>query len=206
MPKFIIILTIMLNWLVELDKKAFLYLNGKHLPVFDDIMWLISDTRTWIPFFVILLAVIIYQERPYQFIITIVFAAITIVICDQLSTFIKDWVARPRPTHEPGIAHLVHTVNNYRGGAYGFVSSHAANSFGLAAFLACCFRSNKIGAFLFACAIIVSYSRIYLGVHYPFDIIFGAILGLLAGPQCYVFKARTASFIERKVKDRKYKK
>jgi membrane-associated phospholipid phosphatase len=101
---------------------------------------------------------------------------------------------------------MVHIVNNYRGGKYGFVSNHAANFFCLFTFLASQFKSIKWGLFLFACALIASYSRIYLGVHYPLDIICGAILGVLIGAQCYVFKVQTAIYIERQIVLRKERK
>ena len=188
----------MIGWLVELDKKAFLFLNGKHSPVWDEIMWWISGKTSWIPFYVILLIIIIYRERPYKFIYTIVFVAIVVFLCDKLSVLIKDFIERPRPTHDPVIANMVHIVKNYRGGTYGFVSSHAANTFGVAVFLASWFKNNKWSLFLIAWATIVSYSRIYLGVHYPLDIIFGALLGILIGSQCYVYKVWTMVYIERK--------
>jgi undecaprenyl-diphosphatase len=117
--------------------------------------------------------------------------------------FIKNLVERPRPTHDPDIANLVHIVNNYRGGTYGFVSSHAANVFGVATFLSNKFKNNQWSFFLLAWAAVVSYSRVYLGVHYPLDIIFGAVLGALIGVQCYVFKVWTVVYIERRIDDRK---
>ncbi len=187
----------MFDWLIELDKKSLLYLNGIHSPVWDDIMWWISRTNSWIPLYAILLIVIIYRERPYRFIFTIIFVAITILLCDQISVLIKNLVERPRPTHDPEIADMVHIVNDYRGGMFGFLSSHAANAFGLATFLTNQFKHFRWSLFLFAWAAIVSYSRIYLGVHYPLDILCGALLGILIGTQCYVFKVRTAVYIER---------
>ena len=196
----------MLDWLVELDKRCFLFLNSKHSPAWDDIMWWISGNKIWIPLYIVLLAVIIYKELPYRFIFTILFIAVTVALCDKISVFIKNWVERPRPTHDSGIADLVHIVNNYKGGAYGFVSSHAANVFGVATFLSLQFKHYKWEIFLYVWAIAVSYSRIYLGVHYPLDIIFGALLGVLIGIQLYVLKVRTAVFVERKLSNRKRKK
>ena len=196
----------MMNWLVEIDKKVFLYLNGKHSPLWDDIMFWISAKTSWIPLYLILLIIIIYRERPYKFIYTVLFVALVVLLCDQISVFIKDTVGRYRPTHDPEISHLVHIVNNRRGGQFGFVSSHAANTFGAAAFLANWFKNYKWELFLFGWAAIVSYSRIYLGFHYPFDIICGALLGILIGTQCYVYKVRTMVYIERKIEDRRNKK
>lgn len=196
----------MFRWLLELDKDVFLYLNGIHSPQWDSIMWWISRTNSWIPLYIILLIVIIYKERPFRFVFTLLFLAIVVLLSDQISVLIKNLVERPRPTHNSEIAGLVHMVNGYKGGTYGFLSSHAANVFGVATFLANQFKDFKWRFFLFSWALIVSYSRIYLGVHYPLDIICGAILGSLIGIQCYVFKVRTVVAVERRIDIYKEKK
>ena len=202
----------MFHWLIELDKKAFLYLNGIHSPAWDNVMWWISGNKLWIPLYVILLVVVIYKERPYRFIFTILFIAITVTLCDQISVLIKNLVERPRPTHDPEIANLVHIIYNadypdgYKGGTYGFVSSHAANFFGVATFLANQFRHYKWSIFLYTWVLLVSYSRIYLGVHYPLDIICGAVLGTLIGIQCFVYKVRIKVYIGRRMEIRKERK
>ena len=196
----------MLEWINEYDTMALLYLNGKHSPFLDEVMWWISKTITWIPLYCILLILIIYRERSYRIIFIILFVAIAVALCDQLSVLIKNLVQRHRPTHNVEIAELVHIVNDYRGGMYGFISSHAANVFGLAAFLSNQFKHYKWSIFLFSWAAVVSYSRIYLGVHYPLDIIFGAVLGILIGTQCYAYYAKTTIFLERKMQIRKEKR
>ena len=198
----------MFRWLIEFDKKALLYINSIHSPEWDQIMWWITDNNhtNWIPFYVILLVIVIYRERPYRFIFTILFLVVTIVLCDQISVFIKNLVQRPRPTHDYELAGLVHMVNNYKGGSYGFVSSHAANAFGLITFLINQFKHYKWTFFLFTWALILSYSRIYLGVHYPLDIICGATLGLLTGIQTYILKVITVVYIERRIEDYKMNK
>jgi len=193
----------MFQWLVEFDKKAFLYFNSIHSSEWDKIMYWISGDTSWVPLYMILLLFIIYKERPYRFIFTILFVTITVALCDQISVLIKNLVERPRPTHDPEIANLVHIVNNYRGGTYGFVSSHAANVFGVATFLSNQFKHFRWSLFLFVWASIVAYSRVYLGVHYPLDIICGAVLGILIGIQCYMFKVWTAVRIERYFANRK---
>ena len=195
-----------MEWLIKLDKELLLYLNHINSPAYDNIMWWISRTNSWIPLYIFLLIFIIYRERPYRFIFTILFVAVTVTLCDQVSVLIKNLIERPRPTHDSEIAGMVHIINNYRGGMYGFVSSHAANSFGLAAFLSNQFKHFRWSFFLVVWAVVVSYSRIYLGVHYPLDIVCGAILGSLIGIQCYVLKVHTVVFFEDRFEIRNEKK
>jgi len=196
----------MFQKLLELDKEALLYFNSMHSPAWDKIMYWISGDKSWIPLYVILLIIVIYKERPYRFIFTILFVAITVTLCDQISVLIKNLVERPRPTHDPEIANLVHIVNNYRGGTYGFVSSHAANFFGVATFLSNQFKHFRWSLFLFVWASFIAYSRVYLGVHYPLDIICGATLGALTGILCYILKVWTAVYVERYFEDRQVSK
>jgi len=196
----------MFQWLIDFDQKAFLYLNGIHSPEFDDIMYLISGTKLWIPFYMVLLVIIVYRERPYHFLYTLIFIAIAVVLSDRISVLIKFLVHRPRPTYNPEIADIVHVVNYYRGGMYGFVSSHAANVFSVATFLAYHFKYYKWSLFLYSWAFVVTYSRIYLGVHYPLDLICGIVIGMLIGTQCYVYKVRVEVYLERKIEIFKEKK
>jgi undecaprenyl-diphosphatase len=110
----------------------------------------------------------------------IVSIGIVIALCDRVSSgFFKPFFERFRPSRDPEISNLVHIINDYRGGKYGFLSSHAANSFGLAVFISYIFQKKWISISLISWAVIVSYSRIYLGVHYLGDVICGAILGTL---------------------------
>ena len=189
----------MLDWLLELDKKAFLFLNGFNSHMWDNIMYWCSGALSWIPLYIFFLIIIVFWERPYKFIFTLLFVGIAVLLCDQTSVLIKNLVERPRPTHDPLIADLVHVVKNYRGGQYGFISSHAANCFGVASFLTCWFNCRKWGIFLFSWAAIVAYSRIYLGVHYPLDIICGALLGILIGRQCHINKLWVTAYFEPKI-------
>ena len=196
----------MIQWLIEFDKKAFLYFNSMHSPAWDNVMWWVSGNKLWIPLYIILLIIIIYKERPYRFIFTILFVALAVGLSDPISVLIKNLVERPRPSHDPEISNLVHIVNNYRGGTYGFVSSHAANFFAVACFLSNQFKHFRWSVFLFFWATLIVYSRVYLGVHYPMDIICGATLGALVGIICYNLKVRTVVYVEQRIEERKAKK
>ena len=131
--------------------------------------------------------VVIFKNKQKEFIfITLSFVAV-IVLCDQLSSgLIKPLVERLRPSHEPALNGLVHLVNGYTGGRFGFVSSHAANSFGFAMFSALVFRYKPYSFVIFVWALFNSYSRIYLGVHYPLDVICGAALGVFLALLVYI--------------------
>jgi undecaprenyl-diphosphatase len=149
-------------------------------------MWFISGKFEWIPLYIVLLFYIFHQFK-WKSIWILISIAIMITLTDVISSqLIKDNVARLRPSHNPELVNLVHIVNNYRGGKFGFVSSHAANSFAIAFFLSFLFKKEWFTSGILIWAAIVSYSRIYLGVHYPGDIICGALLGLVLA--IFVFK------------------
>ncbi len=172
------------------DTNLLLKLNSFHNSFFDGFMWIATSILIWLPFYATVLYVIIKNKKQESLII-IIALALAIVLADQLSSsLIKPLVARLRPTHSSDLSMLIHIVNDYRGGIYGFVSSHAANSFAFAIFTSFLFRKYPYTVFIIFWAIIVSYSRIYLGVHFPLDIFFGSILGGLIGYgafQLYVY-------------------
>lgn len=175
--------------IIEADKKLFLFLNSLRTETLDSVMWSISGKYIWIGLYLILLYSIIakYKLKGIIFILGIV---LTIVLADQISVLIKNSVERYRPSHNPEFENLVHIVQGYRGGSYGFVSSHAANSFGLAMFISLLFHKRWITTSIFIWAAVVSYSRIYLGVHYPADIICGALLGCTVAFACYLLSEK----------------
>ncbi|HOK51438.1 MAG: phosphatase PAP2 family protein [Bacteroidales bacterium] len=168
----------MLNILNQFDTQLFLWLNQLHAPWLDPIMWFFSLTKVWIPFYLLLAGWIVYYYRRMSWVILIAIG-LNIFLSDRISSgIIKPAVCRLRPSHEPSLQHRVHIVNDYRGGKYGFVSSHAANSFALAMFLSLLFKRRRWIILFFLWAFLVSYSRIYLGVHYPGDIVGGALVGI----------------------------
>lgn len=173
----------MLEQIKQLDTKLFIYLNGKHNAFFDPIMYWASDKLFWIPFYLLLVIIIIleYKKKSIYVLLAIGFL---ITICDQTaSNLIKNTVKRLRPSHEPALQNLIHLSDAGKGGQFGFISSHAANAFGLATFLILLLptKYNWLKITLLFWAILVAYSRIYNGVHYPSDVIVAMLLGLLYG-------------------------
>lgn len=174
-----------MDLILEWDKALLLFINGHTTPFFDNFFWLVSSKQAWIPFYLTLLYLFI-KRAPKMAVVLIVVIVLTIVLSDQISsTFFKNVFQRLRPSHEPSLNEIVRVLFNYRGGQYGFVSSHAANSFGLATILALIFRNKALTITLIIWAAIVSYSRIYLGVHYPADVIVGGLVGVLSALLCY---------------------
>lgn len=172
-----------MEMLKRLDTDFFLLLNGIHHPCMDAVMVFISGKITWLPLYLLVLLLLIkkFGWKAVYFVLA-VFAVIALT--DLVSVhFFKNVFMRLRPCHEPALAELVHTVNGKCGGSYGFISSHAANTFGFATYFLMVFRKKMtwLGPLLMVWAAIVSYSRIYLGVHYPGDILCGAVLGILVG-------------------------
>lgn len=171
---------IMIETLQHIDASVFTFLNGMHTGYFDQLMWLISNKLAWLLMLVVLLFILL-RKGWRQALVGIVAIALVVVIADQVSSsLIKPLVERLRPSHEPSLATTVHLVNGYRGGPFGFVSSHAANHFGVALLLCLMLRDRWVWVTMMCWAAVVSYSRIYLGVHYPGDVICGMMVGFMA--------------------------
>src|SRR5690554_3905952 len=179
----------MLEQLIEWDKDIFLFLNAKHSAFLDIFMWVVSSKEIWVPSILAFLYVIFKDKRKEIFLI-IFHVFLLILISDQISSSIfKPLVERLRPSREPSLEGLVHIVNNYKGGKYGFLSSHSANAFSFALFSSLLFKHRFYTFVIFIWAALNSYSRIYLGVHYPLDIIAGMFLGLsVALGMYYLYK------------------
>ena len=172
----------MLEILDNLDTGIFLAINGLHNSFFDVVMVYISARFFWIPFYLLLLY-LIFQEKKWKTLLVILFVSLLITISDQVSVHaFKNVFQRPRPCHTVDLQLVVHTVEKC-GGKFGFISSHASNSFALAIFVSGILRSRFIWMpwLMFSWAVLTIYSRVYLGVHFPGDVFVGAIVGFIIG-------------------------
>lgn len=182
----------MLERLLQIDTDLLLAINAWHSPWADTLMWIISAKATWIPLYLLLIGLLVYRYRQpsshpqYSWIkkiptcvIMIGMIALAVGMADFIASgILKPLVARPRPTRVPDLEGVIHLVNGYRSGKYGFVSSHAANTMACALLFSLIWR-KKITTFLLMLWVAANcYSRMYLGVHYPLDILGGLIVGM----------------------------
>lgn len=167
------------NELIAWDKDLFLFLNGIHSPLWDYTMTLFTLTPTWLVFYGLIVGIIVKKHGKKSLFIFVAIALL-ILCADQFAGVLKHTIQRLRPSNDPTINQLTHIFFN-KGGQFGFVSAHAANTFAFATFSSLLFKNSRYAAFIFPWAIIIAYSRIYLGVHYPGDVLGGAMLGIGIG-------------------------
>lgn len=187
----------MIDRLISFDQQIFLFLNGMHSPFFDFIMYWLSDKLIWIPLYIWLLYWMIKDNRSKAWLV-ILSVIILVTLSDQISVHLfKNVFMRLRPCHEPGLEGLVRILNNECGGQFGFISSHACNTGGVALFSGMMLRKRFrwLLPLMIIWSALVSYSRIYLGVHYPGDVITGIVTGASIGYLVFLF----FTFVEKKI-------
>lgn len=174
--------------ILTIDQELLLFINGLHSPFGDILMWHFSDKLFWIPLYAVLLALLIKKLGLKKGLLCIFLVVLLILTADQLgATLIRPNIGRLRPSSSMNpLSGILHFVNDSRGGDFGFPSCHAANTFALAVFISLILKTVWIRYGLLIWAILVSGSRIYLGLHYPTDIIAGAFLGICVGYNFYV--------------------
>ena len=189
----------MIDFINNLDHAAMVALNFPeyHNTSVDFFFWMTSQILVWTPVILFFLYVLFKNKGKEAFLIAGL-VILVFVACDQISSgFLKPLFARPRPSHDPLIEDSLRYVFDYHGGAFGFPSSHAANSFGFAVFSALLLKNRLYTFSAILWAILCAYSRIYLGVHFPGDIFFGTLLGIGLG---FLFH-----FIYKKLHERYFK-
>lgn len=169
--------------LISLDRQIFLLINSHYSSFFDFVMYWLSEKLIWAPLYVVLLVVMYFTYRKaFWYILLLIILLVTLT--DQVSVvFFKDVFQRLRPCHEPELEGMVRILKDQCGGSYGFISSHACNTFGVAVFAGSLlkFKYNWVFPVLLCWATAISYSRVYLGVHYPGDVLVGAVVGAFIG-------------------------
>lgn len=182
--------------LINIDTDIFLFFNGMHNTYFDYFMSAYSGKWVWIPMYVAIWYVMLRNFHWKVTLLCLLALALTITFADQAcATWIRPYVERMRPSNQNNpLSEMVHIVNNHRGGRYGFPSCHAANTFGLAAFLFFLFRKRWLTVFMMAWALLTCYSRVYLGVHYPGDLLVGALVGWMGAYLVYRLFVRVSGY------------
>ena len=168
--------------IIDFDKYLLLAMNGSDSIFWDGCMKVYTTTAVWIPLILVLLYILLKNNSLKDFLLLLLFVALVVTFTDALSSWIcKPFFARWRPTNDPELMYLVDVVDGIRGGKYGFTSSHAANSFGIATFLLLLVKNRALTVSLIVWAAMNAYTRIYLGVHYPGDILGGTLIGVTVG-------------------------
>jgi len=181
------------------DTDLFLSINGHHCPLMDSVMWTVSGHYTFVPLY--LLAIIwMCRKEDWRSILCVVgCVALCILLTDRISSgIIKPAVERLRPSHEPSLQGLVHVLHDKRGGLYGFVSSHAANHFAMAMYTLLWMQRRWYSICIMIVACAIGYSRIYLGVHYPLDVLCGAAVGMAVGASTYKLQTILITYLKKR--------
>lgn len=181
-----------MKYINKIDTEVFLFLNGLHNPIMDVILFFVCHNLFFIPFFVILIDEVNKEFRNKSLYVLFIIV-ILIVSCDQtIYHLINPFIKRLRPSHEPTIQHLVNLTNAGPGSLYGFISRHVSNALSLFTFIFLLFDKNKnwLKFILFLWTLLVSFGTIYMGFHYPLNIICSSFIGITFGYLFYfIFKS-----------------
>lgn len=186
----------MVEKILVYERDLFFMLNGSDSPFLDRFMWLYSGKAVWLPLAAFILIVLLYKKKWRESILILLAIVLVVTFCDQFASHVcKPIFTRFRPTHHPDFMDQVKTVFDYRGGKYGFISSHAANAFGFATFMSLLFRYRLFTWTIFLWAALTAYTRVYLGVHFISDIVPGAIAGVFFGWLVYWLYVKARSLV-----------
>lgn len=173
----------MIEQLIEYDRELFLYLNGLGTTTWDG-FWMFYTTKfNWIPFYALLGYLMYRRLNSKMFVLTLVVIALMITFTDQITNVFKHGFERFRPCHQDGVAEYMRLVKDHCGGRFGYFSGHASNSMSLAFFIGLKLRAKYkfMLSFMVIWAMAMAYSRIYVGVHYPLDVLSGMLFGACSG-------------------------
>lgn len=177
----------MIDQILQLDTNAFIFLNSLGTPTWDPFWLAYTSKFNWIPFYAVLLYLIYRQMQVKAVIITMVLVALMILVTDQVTNLFKDGFHRLRPCHLAELIDGMRLVKARCGGQYGFFSGHASNTMAAAFFIGLTLkkRNKYLLYFLIFWALLMGYSRIYIGVHYPLDVVLGTLFGVFTGTLFY---------------------
>lgn len=177
-----------MDYLLSLDTDIFLWFNSRHAPYWDVVMKMATGKLIWVPMYVALLLAYCRAYGWRSMIVAVVLTALAVTAADQIcASLIRPYFERLRPSNPDNpLSEFVHLVNGYRAGKYGFPSCHAANTFAAVTFTSLVFNRWKFTLFILAWAVLNCYSRVYLGVHYPGDLLVGSVVGCMCGALAFL--------------------
>ena len=186
----------MIDFINELDQSLLFAANGNHTPFLDDFMYVVTGKLVWIPFYAFLIFLMQRRFGWKRTGIALVGIVLMILMADQIcSHVIRPFVCRLRPSNPDNpISQFITLVHGVKGGRYGFPSCHGANTAALATFLIMQFRTRAIAITMILWMLLLSYSRVYMGVHYPTDILVGWLVGSFSAMTIWILGCRYANF------------